>query len=66
MLSQERIDLVRRMSLDERLQLLLQMMRDTTQDLFEGPLEIVDRRFELLRRENEERTRRLCEGLARA
>jgi hypothetical protein len=54
------------MSLSERLALVLQMIRDETPYLLAGPREVVDRRFELLRRENDLRNRAILEGLARA
>jgi hypothetical protein len=65
MLSKETLDHYRRMTLDERLQLTLDMIRENTPYLLMGPPEVVDRRFELLRRENDERNRRLLEAFAR-
>lgn len=66
MLSQERIDILRNMTISQRLELLMQMIREFTPDLFVGETEIVDRRFELLNLQNDDRTRRICEGLAKA
>ena len=65
MLSKETLDHYRRMTTDERLQLTLDMIREYTPYLLMGPPEVVDRRFELLRRENDERNRRLLESFAR-
>lgn len=66
MLSRETLEEYRRMTPGQRLNLTLQMITENTPYLFAGSPEKVDRRFELLRRQNEERTRRLCEAFARA
>ena len=49
----------------ERLQLTLEMIEENTPYLFVGTPEQVERKFELLRRENDERNRGMLEGLAR-
>jgi hypothetical protein len=41
------------------------MMRQNAPSLFDGPPEVVKRRFELIRRQNDERNRRMLEGIAR-
>jgi hypothetical protein len=41
------------------------MIREATPYLLQGTPEQVDRRFELLRRQNDERNRRMLEGIAR-
>jgi hypothetical protein len=66
MLSPETLERYRRMTDAERLKLTFQMIRENTPALFEGPPEVVARRFELLRRQNDERNRRMLEGIARA
>jgi hypothetical protein len=66
MLSPETLDEYRRMTPGQRLDLTLRMIRENTPYLFAGPPEVVARRFELLRRQNDERTRRICEAFARA
>jgi hypothetical protein len=66
MLSEETLERYRRMTVEERLNLTLRMIRESTPALFEGPPEVVARRFELLRRQNDERNRRMLEGIARA
>jgi hypothetical protein len=43
----------------------LEMIRESWPALFEGPKEVVERRFELLRRQNDERNRLMLEKLAR-
>jgi len=49
----------------ERLALTLKMTAEAEPYLFAGTPEHVKRRFELLRRENDERNRNILEGLAR-
>lgn len=65
MLSRTTLERYRAMSLSERLRLILQMIQEATPMLLEGPPEVVDRRFDLLRRQNNERNRRMREGMAR-
>ena len=55
----------RRMSTAERLQLTLEMTRDAMPWLLRGTPHEVDRRFELLRRQNDERNQRMLEAIAR-
>jgi hypothetical protein len=66
MLSRETLEQYRQMTPGQRLDLTLQMIRENTPYLFAGPPETVERRFELLRRQNDERTKRICEAFARA
>jgi hypothetical protein len=66
MLSDETLELYRRMTVEERLSLTLRMIRENTPALFAGPPDVVACRFELLRRQNDERNRRMLEGIARA
>ena len=65
MLSPETLEHYRRMTNAERFKLTLEMMRENWPAMFEGPPEVVRRRFELLRRQNDERNRRMLEGIAR-
>jgi hypothetical protein len=65
MLSRETLERYRRMTLGERLKITLEMMEEGTRQLLQGDPEVVDRRFELLRRENDERNRRMLEAIAR-
>jgi hypothetical protein len=65
MLSRATLEQYRAMSPSERLRLTLQMIQETTPMLLEGPTEVVERRFDLLCRQNEERNRRMLEGIAR-
>ena len=65
MLSRETFEEYRRMTIAERSKLVMQMIREGQRALVTGPPEIVDRRFELLRRQNDERNRRMLEAIAR-
>jgi hypothetical protein len=66
MLSERTVEAYRRMTPDERLALTLQAMRASFPYLLYGPPDIVDRRFELIRRENEARNRQMLARLAAA
>ena len=66
MLSRETLEQYRRMTPGERLELTLDMIRENMPYLLQGPPDVVDRRFELLRRQNDERNRRMLEGIARS
>ncbi|MBL9122526.1 MAG: hypothetical protein JNG90_02760 [Planctomycetaceae bacterium] len=66
MLSREALEAYRRMTPDQRLVLTLQAMRESVPYLLSGSPEVVDRRFELIRRENDLRNRRMLERLAAA
>jgi hypothetical protein len=65
MLSDETIERYRRMTPGERLALTLEMMREAGEYLTAGPPEVVERRFELIRRENDERTRNMLIAMSR-
>ena len=65
MLSRETLDEYRRMTTAQRLKLVLEMIRENTPALVAGPPEVVDRRFELLRRQNDERNRGMLAGFIR-
>ena len=65
MLSPETLKHYRRMTPSQRLRLTLDMIREATPYLFQGTPDQVDRRFELLRRQNDERNLRMMTGIAR-
>ncbi len=65
MLSDETLECYRRMTTSERLQLVADMIRAETPYLLRGTPEQVDRRFELIRRQNDERNALILEALAR-
>jgi hypothetical protein len=54
------------MTTGQRLALTLQMMRDNTPYLLHGSADIVARRFERLRSENDTRNQHMLEAIARA
>ena len=66
MLSREALEAYRHMTPDQRLALTLQAMRESIPYLLSGPPEVVDRRFGLIRRENDLRNGRMLEALAAA
>ncbi len=66
MLSRETIAWYRRMTPGERLTLTLQACRESQPYLLHGSPEIVERRFALLRQQNDERNHALLEALAAA
>jgi hypothetical protein len=65
MLSKESLECYRRMSLSEKLQLVEEMIHVETPYLLQGTPEQVDRRFELLRRQNDERNFLMLSAIAR-
>jgi len=65
MLSRETLESYRRMTIAERARLTLKMIAEATPYLLQGPPEVVDRRFELLRRQNDERNRLMLTAIAR-
>ena len=64
MLSRETLERYRRMTNAEPMQLTMQMVEENTPSLLQGPPEVVARRFELLRRQNDDRNRGILEGMA--
>ena len=65
MLSPETLEHYRRMSIPERIKLVLRMMDEGTGYLLEGSPDVVKRRFELLRRENDARNVNMLTSIAR-
>lgn len=65
MLSKETLERYRRMTTSERAAIVVQSMRENWPAMFAGSDETVTKRFELLRRQNDERNRNILEGLAR-
>ena len=61
----ETLEAYRHMTMGERLQLTLDMMRENAPRMFQGTPEQVDRRFELLRIQNDDRNRRMLTAIAR-
>jgi len=65
MLSRETLERYRRMTPGERLALTFKLIEEAEPYLFAGTPEEVKRRFELLRRQNDERNRRILDGITR-
>ena len=65
MLSPETLEHYRRMSIPERIKLALRMMDEGLGYLLDGSPEVVQRRFELLRRENDARNVNMLTAIAR-
>ena len=65
MLSPETLEAYRRMTPSERLQLTLEMTRANAPYLLLGTPEQVDRKLELLRRENDQRNKAMLRALSR-
>jgi hypothetical protein len=65
MLSRETLEAYRRMTPGQRLEIALEMMRENTSYLLRGRPEIVSRRFERIRRENDARNRNMLAAIAR-
>ena len=65
MLHPETLEAYRRMSPSERLRLTLKMTSENGPNMFLGTAEQVDRRFEILRIQNDDRNRRMLEAIAR-
>ena len=65
MLSRESLEAYRRMTTSQRLALTLQMMRENTRYLLHGPPEVVARRFERIRQENDARNKNMLAAIAR-
>jgi hypothetical protein len=64
-LSRETLDGYRRMTNAQRLALTLEMAREATPFLLMGTPDQVARRFELIRRQNDERNRNMLTAIAR-
>jgi hypothetical protein len=65
MLSRETLDEYRRMTVGQRLELTFKLTAEAEPYLLAGTPDVVKRKFELLRQQNDERNRRILEGIAR-
>jgi hypothetical protein len=66
MLSRESLECYRRMTVAERFRLVEEMIHAETPYLLRGTPEQVDRRFELIRRQNDERNFLVLSAIARS
>jgi len=65
MLHKDTLESYRRMTPGQRLQMTLEMIRGSEPFLFHGTADQVDRKFELLRRQNDDRSRRMLAAITR-
>jgi hypothetical protein len=65
MLHPETLAKYRRMTAAERLRLTLEMTRENARNMFRGTPQQIDRRFEILRMQNDQRNRNMLEAIAR-
>lgn len=65
MLSKKALDNYRRMTPGQRLELALRMTEKQLRFLLDCPADVIDRRFEMLRRENDVRNPNMLEAIAR-
>ncbi len=65
MLSQETLEVYRQMTPGQRLKLALEMIRDNTPRMYRGTAAQIERRFEILRLQNDERNRNMLRAIAR-
>lgn len=65
MLSPETLEEYRRVTIPQRLKLALRMMEEGIRRLNQGDPEVVKRRLELLRRENDDRNKNMLTAIAR-
>ena len=65
MLSRETLEAYRRMTASQRLALTMRMIRENTPYLLHGQADIVARRFERIRQENDARNRNMLAAMAR-
>ncbi len=66
MLHPETLEGYRRMTTSQRLQLTLDMTSANARNLFRGTPEVVERRLQIIRIQNEDRNRRMLTGIARS
>lgn len=65
MLSKEQLEHYRRMTPGERIALSLEMLEEQWPQMMAGPPEVIDRRFEIINRQNDERNEKLLAAFAR-
>lgn len=65
MLHPETLEAYRRMTPGERLKLTVEMTRENARNMFRGTPEQVERRFEIVRTQNDDRNKRMLTAIAR-
>ena len=66
MLHPETLQRYRQMSLDEKMTLTIQLMRENGRRFWSAPPEVIEKRLEIIRKQNDDRNRRLLEAFARS
>jgi hypothetical protein len=66
MMSPETLARIRSMTLDEKMALTIQMMRENGRRFWSAPPEVIANRLEIIRKQNDDRNRRLLEAFARS
>ena len=66
MLSRQSAEHWRKLTFSERLKVVLTMIDEAVPYLLRGTPEQIERRFDLLRRQNDERNRNMLAGIARS
>jgi hypothetical protein len=65
MLHPETLAAYRRMTPSEKMSVTMQMMRENAQRFFSAPSDVIEKRLEILRMQNDDRNQRMLEAIAR-
>jgi hypothetical protein len=65
MLHPETLERYRQMSLDEKMAITMQLMRENAVRFWSAPPEVIKKRLEIIRKQNDDRNRRYLEAFAR-
>ena len=65
MLHPETLAAYRAMTPSEKMAITMQMMRENAVRFFSAPPELIDRRLDILRKQNDDRNQRMLEAIAR-
>ncbi len=65
MLHPETLAAYRRMTPSEKMSVTMQMMRENAQRFFSAPSDVIEKRLEILRKQNDDRNQRMLEAIAR-
>lgn len=65
MLHPETLEAYRRMTPSEKMAITMQMMRENARRFLAVPSNLIERRLEILRKQNDDRNQRMLEAIAR-
>ena len=65
MLHPETLEAYRRMTPSEKMAITMQMMRENAQRFVAAPPDVIEKRLEILRKQNDDRNQRMLEAIAR-